>query len=316
MQSIPREPITIVVPVKNRATLVLRTLKSIKAQTWRPLKVIVVDNGSTDGTPQSVQDWIDKNRSEDFEVFLEQEPKPGAAVARNTGLQAVDTRLMMFFDSDDLMAPRHVETIMNRFHAEDEPDLVSFRVRFHPIDGEDRITKRPGKDMMVTHICHGTLRTAGFACETALARRSGGWDENTRGWDDLEYGSRILMEARRKVFIPEINVDVFAQVDSITGTEFSSRKGDWERVLDKMELNFRKSRQKKRDKWIRILYFKRAILAASYKKEKNIAAAQELMGKVLSSPLLNGWQKLYSKIAYRYTSMGGRGAAMLVNLLF
>ena len=41
---------TIVVPVKNRATLVLRTLNSIKAQSWRPLKVIVVDNNSTDGT--------------------------------------------------------------------------------------------------------------------------------------------------------------------------------------------------------------------------------------------------------------------------
>ena len=102
------EAITIVVPVKNRATLVLRTLGSIKAQTWRPLKVIVVDNASTDGTPESVENWIEKHGAPDFEVTLDREPEPGAARARNRGLEAVDTRLMMIFDSDDMLSPAQV----------------------------------------------------------------------------------------------------------------------------------------------------------------------------------------------------------------
>lgn len=304
-----------VVPVKNRATLVLRTLSSIKAQTWRPLKVVVVDNGSTDGTPASVERWIERNSSDDFEVTLEHQPRPGAAAARNKGLESVDTRLMMFFDSDDLMAPGHIKSVMDRFHAGDDPDLVFFRVRIHPIEGEDRITKRPGKDRMVTHICHSLFRTAAYACETALARRAGGWDEETRGWDDLEFGSRVLMEARNRVFIPNINVEVFAQVDSITGTEFSSKKGEWELVLDKMESNFRNSRHKDREKWIRVLSFKRAILAAQYKREKSVDSAEKLMKRALSNPTLTRLQKLYLKASYCYTSLGGRGAASLINLI-
>lgn len=305
---------TIVVPVKNRATLVLRTLNSIKAQTWRPLKVIVVDNGSADGTPDSVGAWIEANRSEDFEVSLESEPVPGAANARNLGLEAVDTRLMMFFDSDDIMLPGHVESIINRFHAGDEPDLVFFRVDYHSINGAERVTKRPGRDRMVTHICHGLFRTQGHACETALARRAGGWDSELRGWDDLEYGARIMMEARKRAYIKDVNVHVYAQADSITGTQFSARRGEWERALDKMEAVFSRSRQKEREKWLRVLSYKRAILGGLYKKEKNSEAASELLEKALSNPLLSGLQRLYLKLAYRYTAIGGRGAAF-VNII-
>lgn len=310
-----REAMTIVVPVKNRATLVLRTLASIKAQTWRPLKVIVVDNGSTDGTAQSVGAWIESNAAPGFEVTLLEEPKPGAAAARNAGLEAVDTRLMMFFDSDDIMHPGHVESIMKRFHAGDQPEMVMFRVKYHPINGEDRITKRPGRDMMVTHICHSLVRTQGFACETALARRAGGWDEETRGWDDLEFGSRVLMEARSRAFIPDVNVEVFAQADSITGTEFSSKRGEWERVIDKMALNFERSRHKRRDKWQRVLSYKRAILAAMYRRENNLEAASALLADALSNPTLTRLQRLYLRLAYRYTSLGGRGAAAPASLL-
>ena len=306
---------TIVVPVKNRATLVLRTLNSIKAQTWRPLKVIVVDNNSTDGTVESVTEWIEKNRSEDFDVSLLEETTPGAAAARNAGLEAVDTRLMMFFDSDDKMDPKHVETIMNRFHAGDDPDLVFFRRRFHPIEGQDSITKRPGRNIMVTHICHGLLCTAGHACETALARRAGGWDESLSGWDDLEYGTRVLSEARRRVYIPDVNVDVFAQVDSITGTRFSSKRGEWERALDKIENDFNRSRHKDREKWSRTLAYKRAILAALYKREKNDEAASEQLEKALSNPLLNELQRIYLKLSYHFTALGGRGSAILANLI-
>lgn len=302
------------VPVKNRATLVLRTLNSIRAQSWRPLKLIVVDNGSSDGTPDSVRDWIGKNSTPDFEATLIEEPRPGAAVARNAGLEAVDTRLMMFFDSDDVMHPGHVESIMRRFHQDDQPDLVLFRVRYHPINGEDRITKRPGRDMMVTHICHSLVRTQGHACETALARRAGGWDETTRGWDDLEYGSRVLMEARRRAFIPDVNVEVYAQVDSITGTEFSSRRGEWERVLDKMERNFARSHHKNREKWQRFIAFKRVILAAMYKREKNEEAAEALLAEALSNPGLTRLQRFYLRLAYRYTALGLRGAATPASL--
>lgn len=310
------EAMTVVVPVKNRATLVLRTLASIKAQTWRPIKVIVVDNGSVDGTPESVSAWIEKNREEGFDVSLESQPVPGASRARNVGLEAVDTRLMMFFDSDDIMQPGHVESVMRRFQQPDQPDLVYFRVKYHPINGEERITKRPGRDLMVTHICHSLFRTQGCAYETALARRAGGWNEELRGWDDLEFGTRVMLEARNRAYIKDVNVDVYARIDSITGTEFSSSRGEWEAALDAMEEALSRSRHKNREKWLRTLSLKRAVLGALYRKEGNAEAAEVLYKRALANPLLNAFQCFYIKAAFRYTAFGGRGAASPANLIF
>ena len=50
--------LTVVIPVRNRENLVIRCLDSVKRQTLRPLNVIVVDNGSTDGTWKAVEGWI------------------------------------------------------------------------------------------------------------------------------------------------------------------------------------------------------------------------------------------------------------------
>lgn len=315
MQAVPKETMTIVVPVKDRATLVLRTLDSIRRQSWRPLKVIVIDNGSSDGTPESVEAWIAKNSAPGFEVSLEREPVPGPSAARNCGLEAVDTRLMMFFDSDDIMLPDHVERVMERFYAGDEPDLVCYRVNYHPINGADTITHSAGSDKMTAHICHALLRTQGYACETALMRRSGGWDVSLFCWEDLEIGTRLLMEARHKVYIDHIGVDVYARADSVTGTEFSSRRGEWERALDRIERNFENSRHKDRKKWLRLLSYKRAILAAQYKREGHKEAAVNLMKRALGNPLLNPLQRWYVRGSYLLASAGVRGTAFLANLI-
>ena len=131
MEVAQNEIMTIVVPVKNRPRLVVRALDSIKAQTWRPLRVVVVDNGSTDETPEVLRNWKREAEAEDFVVDIVEEPVPGPAAARARGVEEVDSRLMMHFDSDDEMSPRHVEAIMDRFAEIDGPDLVFFRFRRH-----------------------------------------------------------------------------------------------------------------------------------------------------------------------------------------
>ena len=51
--------LTIVIPVKNRAEIFERTLRSVAAQKLRPLKVVIVDNGSTDSTAETARKWCD-----------------------------------------------------------------------------------------------------------------------------------------------------------------------------------------------------------------------------------------------------------------
>lgn len=301
---------TIVVPVKNRPTLVVRCLDSIKAQTWRPLRVIVVDNGSTDDTSLRVRAWIDANADEGLQVDLVKESRPGPSAARNAGIREVDSRLMMHFDSDDTMRPGHIENIMRRFAEDDYPDLVCFRVNIHESSGRSRITHSPGGRLMDNHLVHCVLCTAGYAFETALVRRVGGWNENLYGWEDLELGMRMGLEARRRAYIPEVGVDVYVRSDSVTGIDYSTNAPGWERTLDEMQRVLENSRHRKRMRWLRYIDYRRAVLAALYAREGNREAARTLLAKALSGEYLSGLQKRFLRLVYEYTRRGGRGAGI------
>ena len=306
---------TVVVPVRNRPELILRTLDSIKAQTWRPLRVIVVDNASTDDTPRNVEKWIGDNAADDFSCIMVSEETPGPAAARNRGLQEVETRLMMHFDSDDIMHPGHIESVMRRFLRSDHPDLVCWRVRIHALNGRVSTTHAGETDMTATHILHTLLRTHGYACETALARRAGGWNEKLQCWEDLEFGLRIMLDARNRTYISDVNVDIMARKDSVTGPDYFSRYGDWERALDAMEADLREVVNRRRTRWLRLIAYRKVNLAAIYRREGHRKEAKKLLIKALVMPELTRTHRTYLKLAYTYTALGGRGAARLLKYL-
>lgn len=310
MHDAQKETMTIVVPVKNRPHLVSRTLDSIKAQTWRPMRVVVVDNDSTDETPDVLRQWKAKNETPDFQVDIFEEKTPGPAAARARGVEEVDSRLVMHFDSDDIMEPHHVETVMQRFAADDYPDLVYFRIRQNSIDGKkSMISHSPGSDGIIdSHLKHSILSTPRFACETALIRRAGSWNRKLVCWEDFELGLRILLEARRRAFIKDVEIEIYSREESVTGTEFFSKRGKWEEALREMEKTLEKSTHPKRRKWMRYISYRKAILAAAYRKEGHPEEAKVLLKEALANPLLNALQRSYFRVAYQYTALGGRGA--------
>lgn len=310
------ETMTVVVPVRNRPQLILRTLDSIKAQTWRPLRVIVVDNGSDDDTPERVRRWMEQNGEEDFECTLLEEPSPGPSVARNSGLREVTTRLMMHFDSDDIMRPGHIETIMRRFEAPDHPDLVCFRIHYHTLGGRAKVNRAPGGSLMQNHLVHSLLCTIGYACETALIRRAGGWNINLRCWEDYELGVRLLLESRQRAYIKDVNAEAFSRMESVTGPNFIAKEGEWEKALDEVERTLEQSLHKDRKKWIKYVAYRRAVLAAHYKREGHPETASRLMGKALGQEGLSSLQRAYLKTVFKYTAAGGRGASLPSKLIF
>jgi glycosyltransferase involved in cell wall biosynthesis len=101
--------VAVVVPVWNRARLVVNCLESIRAQTCVPKAVVVVDDGSTDGTAESVDAWI-REHGHALGAALLRRPHAGAAAARNAGLDAIgDSPLVAFLDSDDCWPPDFLE---------------------------------------------------------------------------------------------------------------------------------------------------------------------------------------------------------------
>ncbi len=106
--------ISCIVPVFNGERYLREALDSIFAQTYRPLEVLVVDDGSTDGTAAVIATYGDQVRS------LRQ-ANAGPAAARNLGLSAARGGFVAFLDADDLWHPEKLARQMARFEA--RPDL-------------------------------------------------------------------------------------------------------------------------------------------------------------------------------------------------
>ncbi len=94
--------ISAVIPVYNRAHLIGRAIESVLRQSKPPAEIIVVDDGSTDGTREQVASFGNVVRY----VY---QPNSGAAVARNRGVREAESEWIAFLDSDDLWLETHLE---------------------------------------------------------------------------------------------------------------------------------------------------------------------------------------------------------------
>jgi hypothetical protein len=106
--------LSVVIPTYNRADLLPETLEAVLAQTLKPAEIIVVDDGSTDGTTDLLDHYAPVVRA----IRIE---NSGDMVARNTGLRAATSDLVAFCDSDDIWRPDFLATMAGLFEA--EPDI-------------------------------------------------------------------------------------------------------------------------------------------------------------------------------------------------
>lgn len=329
-----REEVSVVVPVYNRERIVADTLDSIKGQTYRPLHLILVDNNSSDSSLDVLNTWKAGNEEDGFKVTVVSELTPGAAAARNRGLREVSTDKLVFFDSDDVMGSEMIECGMDVFARHPDVMFVYWRHERECLGGRMRRSHFTTVDKMECHLVHALLNTPSYLVRTDYVRKIGGWDEDARVWDDFELGVRMLLPAVKSMGIDSVLYTVRSQEESITGTEFTSRAGQWEKVLDKIERNIAASDAEDKERMLRIVDYRRIILAAHYAKEGSTKLAEELKTSVLSKKLKNSvlseelkkgalagdrlsrFQKVLLEFAYTYTRHGGRGAWLLLRHFF
>lgn len=98
--------VTVVVPVFNRSDFVLYALDSIRHQSFRPIEIVVVDDGSTDDTLQVVREWAKQYAvPQKFVVRWVSQMNQGANAARNRGITEAQGEFIAFLDSDDRWLP-------------------------------------------------------------------------------------------------------------------------------------------------------------------------------------------------------------------
>ena len=111
-----RPLVTVLLPVYNRAGPLVEAVQSCIDQSWRPIEILVIDDGSTDDVPSALRRFGDQ-------VRLLRKDNGGDASARNFGLAAARGDFIHFLDSDDLLTPDAVANAVAAFNAVADADL-------------------------------------------------------------------------------------------------------------------------------------------------------------------------------------------------
>lgn len=117
--------ISVIIPTRNRANLLRKTLNSLVDQTLgkHDFEVIVVDNGSTDDT-KTVCDSF----SNSLDLVYLFEPRPGLHEGRHAGLKAARTEFLAYADDDIIAFPEWLDTVVKVFHSDQSIALVGGKV--------------------------------------------------------------------------------------------------------------------------------------------------------------------------------------------
>lgn len=117
---------SIVIPSYNRKLLVLKTVESILMQDFKDYEIILVDDGSTDGSFELFQGTY--GSTENIRLLRQENKERGAA--RNAGFQLAKGRYVEFLDSDDRLLPYHLSTLYHEIQDQNYPDFISTKFDF------------------------------------------------------------------------------------------------------------------------------------------------------------------------------------------
>jgi glycosyltransferase involved in cell wall biosynthesis len=216
-------PLSVVVPAFNAERTIAATIRSVLGQTRADFELIVVDDGSSDRTPE-----IAGRFAEDPRVRLVRQQNAGPAAARNRGIDEAGGEYVSFLDHDDLWMPEYLERMAAALDGVPEAgfayadgwvvDDESGRVRRGTaLEIAGAPAERPADPTeFLAALLHRTfIRSATTIRSDALAE-AGGFDPALDGVDDFDLWSRILLRGRRAVQAPGMLVIFRAHSESLS----------------------------------------------------------------------------------------------------
>ncbi|MBI5948601.1 MAG: glycosyltransferase family 2 protein [Chloroflexi bacterium] len=186
--------VSVIIPVHNGAGLIGETLESVYWQTYRDWEIVVVDDGSTDETPEILR------RQPCLRVIRTE--KRGPAAARNTAIAAARGDLLALLDGDDLWTPDKLETHVAAMLARPE---CGFATTLHREFVEDGVVLpkeweggAPRGEISAVPVPSTWMFTR------AAFDRTGPFDETYRWWEDLDWMNRAEARGVQRFLVEEV----------------------------------------------------------------------------------------------------------------
>ena len=186
--------VSVVIPAFNQARFLPAAIESAIAQTYRDREIIVVDDGSTDDTPEVARRYGDAVR------YVRQANK-GLAGARNTGIDRARGEFVALLDSDDVWLPGFLEYMLGV--ADAHPRAAVYFSAWQYIDsGGNLLPEPPHVHVVPPADTYRTLLKANFIVPSAVVMRrpavvsAGLFDEQFRRLEDWELWIRLLRQGQ------------------------------------------------------------------------------------------------------------------------
>jgi glycosyltransferase involved in cell wall biosynthesis len=195
--------VSVVIPTYNRRAMVREAVASALAQREVEFELIVVDDGSTDGTADELERVAAQANGENAEhrrMRVVRTANRGVAAARNTGAALASAPLIALLDSDDLWLPQKLERQVASMRA--DPQCVISQTEELWLRGERRVNpglrhRKRGGDIFLDSLRTCLISPSAVIMRTALLREIGGFDERMAAAEDYDLWLRIL--ARHQV---------------------------------------------------------------------------------------------------------------------
>ena len=186
--------VAVVVPVYNRRLKVVKTLESVSAQTELPSLLVVVDDGSADGSAEAARTWLSRNAPFEWRVITQS--NAGVSVARNTGFAHIgDLPYVCFLDSDDLWPRNFIAEALRAFEGRD--DIVAVVAdRIKETSGKRERARRfdsVSQNALLWLLFNGGAILSCTTIRSSAARLAGLFDPRMRVRQDLDFFLRLFL---------------------------------------------------------------------------------------------------------------------------
>jgi O-antigen biosynthesis protein len=192
-ECVEQPSVSVIVPTYQRAHCVVRAIESALAQTFTDLEVLVIDDGSTDGTDAAVTSIGDSRVR-----YIRLSHNAGVAAARNRGMRESRGRYLAFLDSDDIWFPDKLARQIELFEqADDALGLVYGGVERHDGQGTIEATRpthrgRLFRQLLERNVIHGG--GSNVMIPRHVVARVGFFDESLPAIEDYDYWLRIARD--------------------------------------------------------------------------------------------------------------------------
>jgi len=280
---------SVVIPLYNKANFIGDCLESVLKQTHQDFEVIIVNDGSTDGSKKVVETFKDPR------IQVLHQNNKGASAARNSGIEKAKNKWIALIDADDYWYPNHLEELNKMISKYPKADLVCNNYEIllnkklikYPFISLDNVSKSQYIEnyFLASKVDSLTL-TCSFGFTKKIFEKVGGFDEDIRSGQDTDLMIRLGLNS-----IIAYNPIITSRYNSLSENNLSKS----EFISDRIKIfNKYTSKEKKKPYLKTYLDLNRFALAISFKMNK--ISEWKSLRKNIDSKNLNQKQNLLLKL--------------------